>query len=414
LTLRELAERAKHASFSLARLRRARKDAALAAIAAKLEQSAERITRANRDDLDRARAAGLAEPLVDRLTLDGPRVAALARAVTQVASLPDPVGRRSEMRRLENGLQIGRQRIPLGLIAIVYESRPNVTVEAAVLCLKSGNAVLLRGGKEASATNRALVDLMREALSNCGLPEDAVSFVPPGGHDEIRELVSLAGVIDLAIPRGGEGLIRLVVESARVPVIQHYKGVCHLFLDAGADLEMATELTLNGKLQRPGVCNALECLLVDATDVARLLPPILGRLREEGVEIRGCAQTLALEPWVNAASEDDFGTEFLAKILAVRVVDGLDGALAHVERYGSRHTEAICTPSYQSAQRWLEEVDASCVLVNASTRFNDGGELGLGAEIGISTTKLHAYGPMGLDSLTAEKWIVLGEGQVRT
>jgi glutamate-5-semialdehyde dehydrogenase len=317
------------------------------------------------------------------------------------------------MQRLSSGILVGRQRIPLGVIAIVYESRPNVTIDAAALTLKSGNAALLRGGKEAAHTNRVLGDVLGQAIESAGLARDAVLIVPPGDRDGVRELVSLSGLVDLAIPRGGEGLIRFVVEHARVPVVQHYKGVCHLFLDAGCDADMAERLALDGKVRRPGVCNALECLLVHAADAERLLPRVARALLSQGVVIRGCPRTRELVPEAKAASDDDWGSEYLAKILAVRVVPDLDAALVHVARYGSNHTDAICTESYTNAQRWLREVDASCVLVNASTRFNDGGELGLGAEIGISTSKLHAYGPMGLESLTAEKWVVVGGGQTR-
>jgi len=414
LSIRELAERAKLASRRLARLSRAEKDAALAAIAGRLREGSARVIAANDQDVERARAQGLSDAMVDRLMLGASRLEATARAVEHVITLPDPVGSRGPMRRAENGLLIGKQRLPLGLIAIIYESRPNVTVDAAALCLKSGNAVLLRGGKEAADTNAVLVELMRDALASVGVPEAALVRVPPGDRDEIRELVSLSDVVDLAIPRGGEGLIRFVAEAARVPVIKHYKGVCHLFLDEGCDPEMARDLTLNSKVQRPGVCNALECLLVHAAEAERLLPSIASALQDEGVELRGCERTRKLVPFAVAATAEDWGSEFLAKILAVRVVDDLGAALAHVAQFGSGHTESICTNRYDHAQRWLDHVDASCVMVNASTRFNDGGELGLGAEIGISTSKLHAYGPMGLESLTAEKWIVLGEGHVRT
>lgn len=371
------------------------------------------IEAANEDDVRRAKASGLASALVDRLVLSSGRIDALAAAVAEVAALPDPIGQRSEMRSTGSGLRVARQRLPLGLIAIIYESRPNVTVEAAALTLKSGNAVILRGGKEAASTNAVLVELMRRALTDADLPIDSVCFLPPGDREEIRDLLSLRDVIDLAIPRGGEGLIRFVADVARVPVIKHYKGVCHLFVDASADLDMAIALAVNGKAQRPGVCNALECLLVH-TDVAqRLLPRAVEALVAHAVEVRGCERTRAITPGVTLATDADWGTEFLAKIIAVRVVDDLDSALAHVELFGSNHSESICTNQLDHADRWLAEVDASCVLVNASTRFNDGGELGLGAEMGISTSKLHAYGPMGLESLTAEKWIVLGEGQVR-
>jgi glutamate-5-semialdehyde dehydrogenase len=412
--IRAQALRSKQAARELASLSRRDKDQALAAIARALRDAAARIDAANRRDLERARAAGLSEAMIDRLGMGPAAVEGTARAVEHVTSLPNPVGSRSAMRRLDNGLLVGRQRLPLGVIAIVYESRPNVTVDAAVLCLKSGNAVLLRGGKEALDTNRVLGDVIREALAQTRVPSDAVQIVAPGDREEIRELCGLSDLVDLAIPRGGEGLIRFVTEVARVPVVRHYKGVCHLFLDRGCDPDMAMALTFNSKVQRPGVCNALECLLVHASEAERLLPDIGQALIAEGVEIRGCPRTLELVPGAKLAAESDFGTEFLAKILAVRVVSDLDAALDHVARYGSGHTEAICTDSQRHAELWLDRVDASCVLVNASTRFNDGGELGLGAEIGISTTKLHAYGPMGLESLTAEKWIVLGQGQTRS
>jgi glutamate-5-semialdehyde dehydrogenase len=411
--IRSLALLARQAAHPLASADRRSKDQALLDVARALRGGVQRIELANRRDLARATDAGLSAPMIDRLKMGPAEIEATARAVEHVVSLPDPVGSRSEMQRLQNGLLVGQQRLPLGVIAIVYESRPNVTVDAAALCLKSGNAVLLRGGKEAADTNAVVGELIREALAAAGLPADAVQIVPAGDREAIRELLALSDLIDLAIPRGGEGLIRFVSEVARVPVIKHYKGVCHLYLDAGCDSDMAMALTLNGKLQRPGVCNALECLLVQASDAERLLPEIGAALLAEGVEIRGCERTQKLVPGALAAREEDWGSEFLAKILAVRVVSDLDAALEHVRRYGSGHTEAICTDSHSHAERWLAEVDASCVLVNASTRFNDGGELGLGAEIGISTTKLHAYGPMGLESLTARKWIVLGQGQTR-
>jgi len=410
--IRELAERAKRASRRLASLDRGPKDAALTAIAARLRAEVGAIGEANARDVEAARAAGLDAAMIDRLGMGPKVVEGTATGVEFIASLADPVGSRSQMRRLKNGLLAGKERLPLGVIAMIYEARPNVTVDAAALCLKAGNAVLLRGGKEAAHTNARLGELIRSALTGAGLPADAVQIVPPGGRDEIRELLSLSDLIDLAIPRGGEGLIRFVAENARVPVVKHYQGVCHLFLDRGADAAMALALALNGK-QRPAVCNALECVLVDQEDAARLLPDLGRALLQNGIELRGCPRTLELVPGAKAAADDDYGREFLAKILAVRVVRDLDAALEHVARYGSNHTEAICTPSYANAQRWLREVDASCVLVNASTRFNDGGELGLGAEIGISTSKLHAYGPMGLESLTTEKWVVFGEGQIR-
>jgi glutamate-5-semialdehyde dehydrogenase len=383
------------------------------AVAAKLRNSARLIADHNARDLEAGQAQNLSAALLDRLRMDEKVTEATARGVEHIVSLADPVGSRASMQRLRGGPLAGRQRVPLGVIAMIYESRPNVTVDAAALCLKSGNAVLLRGGKEAAHTNQLLGELIQGALSESGLPSDAVQIVPARDRDGIRELLGLVGLIDLAIPRGGEGLIRFVTENARVPVIQHYKGVCHLFLDAGCELEQAVRLSVNGKAQRPSACNALECLLVHAEDAERLLPPVARALLAEGVELRGCARTRELVSEARAASDDDWGKEYLDKILAVRVIPGIDAALDHIARYGSNHTEAICTESQRNAQRWLREVDASCVLVNASTRFNDGGELGLGAEIGISTSKLHAYGPMGLDSLTTEKWVVIGEGQAR-
>jgi len=351
--------------------------------------------------------------MVDRLDMGPKTVEATAAGVEYVVSLPDPVGSRSEMRRLPNGLLAGKQRLPLGVIGMVYEARPNVTVDAAALCLKAGNAVLLRGGKEAAETNAVLGSIVRRALSDSGLPEDAVAIVPATDREGIKEMIGLSGLIDLVIPRGGEGLIRFVAENARVPVLNHYKGVCHLFVDEGASVDMAVALVVNGKVQRPSACNSLECLLVHENAAATHLPKIAGALLAHGVEIRGCPRTREIVREALAASDEDWGTEFLDLILAVRVVRDIDAALEHVERYGSNHTEVICTDSHSRAQRWLREVDACCVLVNASTRFNDGGQLGLGAEIGISTTKLHAYGPMGLEGLTAEKWVVLGDGQIR-
>ncbi|WP_441286500.1 glutamate-5-semialdehyde dehydrogenase [Sorangium sp. KYC3313] len=416
-TLRALCQRARAAARALAPLDRAQKDRALRAIAERLRAEAgegkrSAVLAANAEDVAAARAAGVSEALVDRLVLDEARLAAIAGAVLEVAAASDPVGQVVGMERRPNGLLVGQVRVPLGVIAMIYESRPNVTVDAAVLCLKSGNAAILRGGKEAARSNAALGELISDALRSVGLPADAVQRVPSLDREATRILLGLTGMIDLAIPRGGEGLIRFVAENARVPVIQHYKGVNHLYADAGCDIEMACRLVENGKLQRPGVCNALECLLVHESVAA----PLLGRvaaLSERGLELRGDAGTCALVPSARKAAEDDYGREFLAPILAVRVVRSLDEAIEHIGRYGSMHTEVICTPRYDHAQRFLREVDASCVLVNASSRFNDGGELGLGAEIGISTTKLHAYGPMGLASLTTLKWIAYGEGQTR-
>ena len=414
ITVRQQAEKARQASRRLSTLSRSEKDRALLAVASALRDASAFISEANSRDISKAREIDLSSAMVDRLTMGPKVVESTAAAVEFVASLDDPVGRRSAMSIRPNGLRVCRQRVPLGVIGMVYESRPNVTVDAAVLCLKSGNAVLLRGGKEAGETNKAIGEVLTRALSVGGVPADAVQIVSAHNRDTIQELIALEGLVDLVIPRGGEGLIRFVTEHSKVPVIQHYKGVCHLYLDSDCDLDMAKALVINGKVQRPGVCNALECLLVDASVASRVLPTIGQALSEREVEIRGCPSTLQYVPQATAASERDWGFEFLGKILAIRVVANMDEALDHVQKYGSNHSEAICTGSYANAQRWINEVDASCVLVNASTRFNDGGELGLGAEIGISTSKLHAYGPMGLESLTTEKWIVLGSGQVRS
>jgi len=409
-----LATRARAAARQLAKIGRAPKDAALHAIARRLRAGAPKLVEANQDDVRRFRESGSSTPaFIDRLTLTEQRIDAVARGVVEIAGQEDPVGAVTGMARRPNGLLVGQVRIPLGVIAMIYEARPNVTVDAAALCIKSGNAVLLRGGSEAARSNAALGTLLCEGLVEAGLPADAVQIVPPGDREAMRALLGLSGLVDLVIPRGGEGLVRFVSEHAKVPVIQHYQGVCHLYVDEGADRSLAVQLVVDGKSVLPGVCNALECLLVHEREAKTVLPAIEAMAVEKGVELRGCPRTLAIVGRAVPAAASDYGREFLDKILAVRVVENLDEALAHVSRYGSGHTEAICTRSYESAQRWLREVDASCVLVNASTRFNDGEELGLGAEIGISTSKLHAFGPMGIESLTTKKWIVYGEGQVR-
>jgi glutamate-5-semialdehyde dehydrogenase len=413
LDLPLLCRRARDASRRLATLDGATRNGALRSIAEALLSQQQPLLEANRLDTERARQAGTSEALVDRLALDGKRLQAMARGVLDVAAQVDPVGEVTGMSRRPNGLLVGQVRVPLGVVAMIYEARPNVTVDAAALTLKSGNAVLLRGGSDARSSNEALGKVLRQAVREAGLPEDSVQILPPLDQEATRMLLAQSGLIDLVIPRGGERLIRFVTENARVPVIQHYKGVCHLYVDEGADLDVALRLVENGKAQRPGTCNATECLLVHRAEAAALLPRVAARLSELGVEVRACPAALSLMPGARAATDDDWGQEFLDKILAVRVVDSLDGALDHVARFGSNHTEAICTRSYERSRRWLREVDASCVLVNASTRFNDGSELGLGAEIGISTSKLHAYGPMGAVHLTTLKWIVQGDGQIR-
>jgi glutamate-5-semialdehyde dehydrogenase len=413
-TMRALATRARAASRAIGRAERGQKDAALRHVAERLRSQAPAILEANRADVARYQESGSATgAFVDRLTLTESRLDGVARAVLDIAAQDDPVGTVTGMTRRPNGILVGQVTIPLGVIAIIYEARPNVTIDAAALCIKSGNAVLLRGGSEAARSNAALGAVLRDALAEAGLPADAVQIVPPGDREAMRVMLGLAGLIDLVIPRGGEGLVRFVTEHAKVPVIQHFQGVCHLFVDEGADHARALALVVDGKTVRPGVCNALECLLVHEREAGAFLPKVEAMAKEKGVELRGCARTVAVAKSARPAAPDDYGREFLEKILAVRVVGGIDEALAHVAQYGSGHTEAICTPSYDHAQRWLRDVDASCVLANASTRFNDGGELGLGAEIGISTSKLHAFGPMGAANLTTKKWIVYGDGQVR-
>lgn len=400
----------------MARAKRAQKDRALLALAERLEAATaegSELLKANAADVEAAREAGLSESLVDRLVLDAPRITAMAKAVREIAAFDDPVGEVLGMKQRPNGIEVGQVRIPLGVIAMIYEARPNVTIDSAALCLKSGNATLLRGGKEAARSNVVLGNIVRASLAAVGLPEDAVIIIPSGDREEIKTLVGLAGMIDLVIPRGGEGLIQFVTEHARVPVIQHYKGVCHLYVDEHADLDMALQLVENGKLSRPGVCNALECVLIDQHIAFEFLLVLSRMASSRGLELRGDEAARIVLPTIKPATSDDFGREFLAPILAVKIVGSFEEALAHIDQYGSQHTESICTKDHARARRFLREVDASCVLVNASTRFNDGGQLGLGAEIGISTTKLHAYGPMGLESLTARKWIVLGEGQTR-
>ena len=391
----------------------AKKNGALSAIARGLRAHLPQLIEANALDLEAARKNGTKGALLDRLALDRERVEAMAKSVEEIAALGDPVGEVIAKSERPNGLRVSRVRAPIGVIAIIYEARPNVTVEASALCIKAGNAVVLRGGTEASRSNAALALVLGDALEASGLPRDAAQLVPFPDRDAVRILVQQTDTVDLAIPRGGESLIRFVTQEARVPVVQHYKGVCHLYLDGGCDAEMAERLTLNGKLSRPGVCNALECLLVDEVDAPRVLPSIARALAGAGCEVRGCVRTCAIVEDAHAATEDDWGHEFLDKILAVRVVSGLDGALEHVARYGSGHTEAICTKDSANAARWRREVDAACVMVNASTRFHDGGELGLGAEIGIATSRLHWRGPMGLEALTTMKWMVDGVGQTR-
>ena len=411
----ELARAAREASRALARSDAATRCRALADIAAALRSRQAEILAANAADLDEGRAGGLSDAMLDRLRLDDRRLEAMARAVEEVAALPDLIGRVDSGWQRPNGLAVERVRIPLGVIAIVYESRPNVTTDAAALCLKTANACILRGGKESFRSNQALGRVIAGALERTGLPAAAVQVMPTSDRGELYELLGRDEEIDLVIPRGGESLIRAVVEHSRVPVLKHYKGVCHVYVHAAADLEMALAICENGKVQRPGVCNAVETILVDRAAADRFVPALCRRFAELAVEVRGDPAVRALGgDTVAAASEADWSEEYLAKIVAVRVVDGLDHALAHIDSYGSSHTESIVTGDRVAAERFLRECGSSTVLVNASTRFADGGELGLGAEIGVSTTRLHAYGPMGAEGLTTTKFVVRGDGQVRT
>ncbi len=411
--MRTLAVAARQASRHMATRSTATKNRLLVTMATTLEAHQEWLQQENSKDLERARLSGMAAAMVDRLALTGERIIAMADGLREVAALPDPVGEITGMWLRPNGIQVGRQRIPLGVIGIIYESRPNVTADAAGLCLKSGNAVILRGGSEALASNQAIGKLLQQSLVELGLPEAALQVVTTSDRNAVTELLKLEEQIDLIIPRGGEGLIRFVAEQSRIPVIKHYKGVCHTYIDSEADLTMAEQICLNAKVQRPGVCNALETLLVHRDKAAVFVPQIVAAMRQAGVEVRGCEAARQLVADLVPATEDDWYAEYLDLILALRVVDNFDQAREHIETYGSLHTEVIITTNYQRSQQFLREINSSVVMVNASSRFSDGNQLGLGAEIGISTTKLHSFGPMGLEDLTTRKFVVLGNGQVR-
>jgi len=411
--IRTMARDAKKASRGLRSLERGQKDDALLKMAEKLVAARERIIAENQKDLSAAEDAGLSSAMLDRLTLNDEVIGAMADGLREVAALPDPVGAVPGMWKRPNGLLVGRVRIPLGVIGFIFESRPNVTVDAAALCLKAGNAVILKGGSEAIHSNMILGKLLSEALQEAGIPEKAVQVIPTTERAAVTALISLDEEVDVIIPRGGEGLIRFVTEHSRVPVLKHYKGVCHIYVDQSASPKMAQDICFNAKVQRPGVCNALETLLVHEEIAPNFLPEMGRQYEKAGVEIRGCPKTLALVPGAVTAVESDWPAEFLDLILAVKVVGSMDEALDHIETYGSHHTEAIITNDYDRSQRFLAQVDSSVVLVNASTRFNDGNQLGLGAEIGINTSKLHAYGPMGLEELTTTKFVVYGQGQIR-
>jgi len=412
-TIREQALACRDAARVVAALGSEAKRTLLRDMAAELEAQSAAVLAANAEDMRRAAAKGVQGAMLDRLRLDEARVAGIAGALREVAELPDPVGVTTRRETRPNGLSVERVRIPLGVIAMIYEARPNVTADAAALCLKAGNAVILRGGSEAIHSNLAIAAALHAALRAHGVPEAAVTVLQDLSREAMIELLQLSDIVDLAIPRGGEGLIRFVAEHARVPVIKHYKGVCHLYVDRAADLALALNLLIDGKTSRPGVCNALETLLVHRDVAEAFLPRAAHALRERSVELRGDDASRALVPAMHAATDDDYAAEFLDLILAVRVVDDLGAAIAHIRRYGSDHTEVIATADEAAARRFVQAIRSAVVMVNASSRFSDGGELGLGAEIGISTTRLHAYGPMGAEALTIERFVVRGEGQVR-
>lgn len=409
----EISAGARRAARAIARLTSPVKDELLVRMADALTQEADSILAANRLDMEAGEAKGLAPAMLDRLMLDHKRIAAMADGLREVAALPDPVGEVTGMRRRPNGLMVGKMRIPLGVIGIIYEARPNVTADAAGLCLKAGNAVVLRGGSEALNSNLAIAEVLRGAMRRMGLPEEALAVIPFPEREGVLEMLRREEEIDLIIPRGGEGLIRFVVENSKIPVIKHYKGVCHVFVDASADFETAERIIVNAKVQRPGVCNALETLLIHKDVAETFIPRIAEVLTGLKVEMRGDETVRQFASAALPATEEDWYAEYLDLILAVRVVDGMDAAIEHINQYGSLHTEAIVTSDYANAQRFIREVDSGVVLVNASTRFADGNQLGLGAEIGISTTKLHSFGPMGLEDLTTKKFIVFGDGQIR-
>lgn len=407
----ETAKNARKASYVIAKADTNTKNKALELMAKMLEEKTKKIIEANKKDIKEAK--GLSKAMIDRLTLNEKRIGEMAKGIKEIISLNDPVGEITKMWKRPNGLLVGKMRIPLGVVGIIYEARPNVTADAASLCIKSGNAVILRGGKEAFHSNMVIVEIIGEALKKAGLPKEVVQLIPVKEREAMLEFLKLEEYIDVIIPRGGEGLIRFVVENSKIPVIKHYKGVCHIFVDESADIDMAINICFNAKVQRPGVCNAMETLLVHKNIAKEFLPLMADKYIKAGVELRGCEKTRKIIKGIKKAKDSDFGYEFLDLILAIKIVDDLDGAIEHINKYGSLHTESIITQNYSNAQRFLKEVNSSTVLVNASTRFSDGFQLGLGAEIGISTTKLHAFGPMGLEELTTTKFVIYGNGQIR-
>lgn len=413
-TILKIARAARKASVDMARCPSQKKNDALLRIADAIEADASFLMTENEKDLAFGKEKGLSDAMIDRLAIRESTIRSMAGGLREVAALEDPVGSVVKTWNRPNGLQISRMRIPLGVVGIIYESRPNVTIDAAGLCFKAGNAVVLRGGSEALYSNLALAGIVKKSLADATLNPDAVQVVPVRDRDAVTSLLALEEYIDLIIPRGGEGLIRFVVANSKIPVLKHYKGVCHLYVDDGADFDMAAAIGVNAKAQRPGVCNALETLLVHRAVAGDFLPLMGRRFLDAGVEVRGCPETRSILPDAIPATDDDWSAEYLDLIISVKVVDDMADAMDHISAYGSGHTEAIVTSDYARARQFVRDVDSSVVLVNASTRFNDGGQLGLGAEIGISTSKLHAYGPMGVEELTTTKFVVFGDGQVRT
>jgi glutamate-5-semialdehyde dehydrogenase len=411
--MQTVGRQARAASRRLAGATTAEKNAALLHIAAAIRRDSAALVAANQEDLAAARAAGLEAAMIDRLTLSAKGVESMAEGVEQVATLADPIGEMTDIKYRPSGIQVGKMRVPLGVIGIIYEARPNVTADAAALCLKSGNAAILRGGSEAIRSNRAIAALVQEGLKAAGLPAESVQVIDTTDRAAVGELITMREFVDVIVPRGGKGLIARLLAESRVPMIQHLDGNCHVYLEEEADPNKALKIVENAKTQRYGTCNTAESLLVDRSVAAMLLPPIAAMLTAKGVEIRGCAETCALVKEAVPATEEDYYTEYLAPIISVKVVAGIDEAIAHINQYSSHHSEAIVTDNHPKAMRFLREVDSASVMINASTRFADGFEYGLGAEIGISTDKIHARGPVGLEGLTSQKWVVLGDGHVR-
>jgi glutamate-5-semialdehyde dehydrogenase len=411
--MKSIGANASHASRILAKASTTTKNDALTKIAFALEENRANLLIANSQDMNNARTHGLDAAMLDRLALSESRINAMIEGLNQVAALPDPIGHVTDLQSRPSGIELGKMRVPLGVIGIIYESRPNVTIDAASLCLKSGNATILRGGSEAILSNQALASCINQGLLNAGLPSTAVQVIQTTDRDAVGELITMNDHVDVIIPRGGKGLIKRLTADARVPTIKHLDGNCHVYIDSDADHTKAINIAFNSKTHRYGVCNAMESLLIAESVALELLPKLAAKFTEKGVELRGCEQSIKILPSLNAAVEEDWSEEYLAPILAIKIVTGIDQAIAHINHYSSKHTESIVTENKDTSQQFLAEIDSSSVIVNASTRFADGFEYGLGAEIGISTDKIHVRGPVGLEGLTSQKWVVFGDGQVR-